>query len=133
MTSGQKDYQVYFKSKLVPGPEMFPFKDFLFFLKPIIDKLGGTIEGHTKQVERGVFSGGPLNVAPIICYESIYGDYTGGYVRKGATAFLLLPMMVGGTSHPVIHSILRLEPCARLNTDGPLPVVPTQAPLASSI
>jgi apolipoprotein N-acyltransferase len=90
MTSGQKDYQIYFKSKLVPGPEMFPFKDFLFFLKPIIDKLGGTVEGHTIQVERGVFTGGALSVAPIICYESIYGDFTGGYVRKGATAFFIV-------------------------------------------
>ena len=90
LTSGQKDYQIYFKSKLVPGPEMFPFKDFLFFLKPIIDKLGGTYEGHTKQIERSVFTGGPLTVAPIICYESIYGDFTGGYVRKGATALFIV-------------------------------------------
>ena len=90
LTSGEDDYQVYFKSKLVPGPEMFPFKDFLFFLKPIIDKLGGTYEGHTKQAERSVFTGGPLQVAPIICYESIYGDFVGGYVRKGATALFIV-------------------------------------------
>ena len=90
MTAGQKDYQLYFKSKLVPGPEMFPFKSILFFLKPIVDKLGGTYEGHTTQAERSVFTGGPLNVAPIICYESIYGDFTGGYVRKGATALFIV-------------------------------------------
>jgi apolipoprotein N-acyltransferase len=90
MTSSQTDYQLYFKSKLVPGPEMFPFKDFLFFLEPIVDKLGGSYEGHTKQAERAVFTGGPLAVAPIICYESIYGDFTGGYVRKGATAFFIV-------------------------------------------
>lgn len=90
ITSGEDDYQVYFKSKLVPGPEMFPFKDFLFFLKPLIDKLGGTYEGHTMQPERSVFTGGPLKVAPIICYESIYGDFVGGYVRKGATALFIV-------------------------------------------
>jgi apolipoprotein N-acyltransferase len=90
LTSGESDYQLYFKSKLVPGPEMFPFKDFLFFLEPIVDKLGGSYEGHTKQAERAVFTGGPLAVAPIICYESIYGDYTGGYVRKGATALFIV-------------------------------------------
>jgi len=88
LTSGESDYQLYFKSKLVPGPETFPLRDILFFLEPLVDKLGGSYEGHTKQAERSVFTGGPLNVAPIICYESIYGDYTGGYVRKGATAFL---------------------------------------------
>lgn len=90
LTSGDDAYQVYFKSKLVPGPEMFPFKDFLFFLEPIVDKLGGSYEGHTKQAERGVFTGGDLNVAPIICYESIYGDFTGGYVRKGATVLFIV-------------------------------------------
>jgi len=90
LTSGQEDYQIYFKSKLVPGPEMFPFKEFLFFLEPIVDKLGGSYEGHTKQADRAVFTGGPLNVAPIICYESIYGDFTGGYVRKGATALFIV-------------------------------------------
>ncbi|HEY3387011.1 MAG TPA: apolipoprotein N-acyltransferase [Saprospiraceae bacterium] len=90
LTPGESDYQLYFKSKLVPGPEMFPLKDFLFFLAPLVDKLGGSYEGHTKQAERSVFTGGPLAVAPIICYESIYGDYTGGYVRKGATAFFIV-------------------------------------------
>jgi apolipoprotein N-acyltransferase len=69
---------------------MFPFKDFLFFLEPLVDKLGGSYEGHTKQAERAVFTGGPLNVAPIICYESIYGDFVGGYVRKGATALFIV-------------------------------------------
>ncbi len=78
------------EAKLVPGPEMFPFKSILFFLKPIVDQLGGTYEGNTTQAERSVFTGGPLSVAPIICYESIYGDFTGGYVRKGATALFIV-------------------------------------------
>ena len=90
MTSGLETFQVYFKSKFVPGPEIFPFKRYLFFLRPIVDKLGGSYEGHTSQKERSVFTGGPLTVAPIICYESIYGDYVGGYVRKGATAFFII-------------------------------------------
>jgi apolipoprotein N-acyltransferase len=90
MTSGHKDYQLYFKSKLVPGPEIFPYRKALFFLKPVIEKLQGTVEGNTKQKERTVFTGGPLNVAPIICYESIYGAYVGEYVKKGATALFIV-------------------------------------------
>lgn len=90
MTSGTKDYQLYFKSKLVPGPEIFPYRKALFFLKPIIEKLDGTVEGNTKQKERTVFTGGPLQVAPIICYESIYGAYVGDYVKKGATALFIV-------------------------------------------
>lgn len=90
LSSGEEDYSIYFKSKLVPGPEMFPFRKVLFFLEPLIDKLGGTQEGHTKQKTRDVFSGGSLSVAPVICYESIYGDYTGGYVRNGANALFIV-------------------------------------------
>lgn len=90
MTSGKESFDVYFKSKFVPGPEIFPFKKYLFMFRPIIEKLGGSYEGHTSQVERSVFAGGPLKVAPIICYESVYGDYTGGYVRNGATALFII-------------------------------------------
>lgn len=90
LTAGQEEYQVYFKSKLVPGPEMFPFRKVLFFMKPIVDKLGGSYQGHTTQKERSVFTGGPLVVAPMICYESVYGAYTGEYVQKGATALFIV-------------------------------------------
>jgi len=90
MTSGQQDYQIYFKSKLVPGPEILPYRKVLFFLKPIVEKLEGTVEGNTRQKERSVFTGGPLTVAPIICYESIYGAYVGEYVKKGATALFIV-------------------------------------------
>lgn len=89
ITSGLQAFQLYFKSKFVPGPEIFPFRQYLGFLRPIVDKLGGSYEGHTAQVTREVFEG-PLNVAPIICYESIYGDYTGGYVRNGANALFII-------------------------------------------
>ncbi|MEP6647976.1 MAG: apolipoprotein N-acyltransferase, partial [Saprospiraceae bacterium] len=90
LSSGQKDFQVYFKSRLVPGPEMFPFKKILFVFKPVVVSLGGSYEGLTEQPERSVFKGGPLNVAPVICYESIFGEYCGGYVTKGATAFFIV-------------------------------------------
>jgi apolipoprotein N-acyltransferase len=90
IASGHNDYQIYFKSRLVPGPEILPYKKYLFFLNPIIEKLGGTFEGLTEQRDRTVFKGGPLNIGPIICYESIFGDYTGGYVRNGATALFIV-------------------------------------------
>ena len=74
----------YFKSKLVPGPEIFPYSDVLGFLKPVIDLMEGTAAGHTMQPERAVFSSDISNAAPVICYESIYGDYVAGYIKKGA-------------------------------------------------
>ena len=127
LTSRECEYQIYFKSKLVPGPELFPFRHLLFFLSPIIDKLGGTLEGHTKQAERGVFTGGPLNVAPVICYESIYGDFCGGYVRKGATTFFIVTndgwwdLTPGHVQHLKIGALRAIEhrrPIARSANTG---------------
>ena len=76
----------YKKSKLVPGAEILPFRQVFFFLKPLVDKLGGSMEGFGKQKTRGVF--GPI--APVICYESIYGGYMSGYIRNGAQAIFIV-------------------------------------------
>ncbi|HUR30718.1 MAG TPA: apolipoprotein N-acyltransferase, partial [Saprospiraceae bacterium] len=127
MTSGLESFQVYFKSKFVPGPEIFPYKKYLFFLKPIVEKLGGSYEGHTSQKERSVFTGGPLIVAPIICYESVYGNYTGEYVRKGATAFFIITndgwwdVTPGHTQHLKLGALRAIEhrrPIARSANSG---------------
>ncbi len=80
-------YQVYHKSKLVPGPEMFPFAEALKPLqKRFFTKLGGQIGDFGTQKERSVFVNDDINVkaAPVICYESIYGAYCGEYVQNGA-------------------------------------------------
>ena len=79
-------WQVYHKSKLVPGVECIPYTDvFPFFQKLVID-LGGTTGTLGTQPHRTVFSSGKdsIKIAPIICYESIYGDYVTEYVRLGA-------------------------------------------------
>ena len=79
------DKELYYKSKLVPGAEFFPFKKTLFFLKPLMDKLGGSGSGLRKQDERSAFQGlDGHKVAPVICYESVYGEYVSDYFEKGA-------------------------------------------------
>lgn len=89
--SGVDTIPIYFKSRFVPGAEIFPFKQLLFFLRPLVDKLGGSTEGLTAQPERSVFNnGGNLNVAPVICYESIYSEYCTEYIRKGANAIFIV-------------------------------------------
>ncbi len=84
------EYPIYVKSKLVPGVETFPYRQFLPFLKPVIDILGGSVYGLGKQKERTVFEQSHLKIAPVICYESIYGEYIGGYIRKGAQAIFIM-------------------------------------------
>lgn len=90
-STDKSNYSVHIKSKLVPGAEIFPYKDLLFFLKPIIEKAGGSVSGHGRQNERTVFENQyGEKIAPVVCYESVYGDYVGQYMRKGANAIFIM-------------------------------------------
>ena len=79
-------FQQYYKSKLVVGIENLPYKSILEpLLGNVMLDLGGTISTKTTQKERSVFTGiDGTKVAPIICYESVYGEYVTGYVKNNA-------------------------------------------------
>lgn len=83
-----EDYQLqkYYKSKLVAGIETFPLKPILEpLLGNIMLDMGGTISVKTTQKERSTFHANDgTKVAPIICYESVYGEYVTGYIKNGA-------------------------------------------------
>lgn len=69
---------IYHKSKFVPGAESEPFPLLLKGLRTFLDfPLMGQ---YAPQEERVAFG----DCAPIICYESVYGEFVGGYVLKGA-------------------------------------------------
>lgn len=77
--------EFYHKSRLVPGVEKLPFQKVLSFLAPVFAHFGGSTGGYGWQDEPGVmyaYSG--VGVAPVICYESIWGDWVAGAVKKGA-------------------------------------------------
>ncbi len=81
-----RGYQTYYKSKLVVGIENLPYKPVLEpLLGNIMLNLGGTISTKTTQKERIPFTSKTgLKVAPIICYESVYGEFVTGFVKNGA-------------------------------------------------
>ncbi|MEL7223070.1 MAG: apolipoprotein N-acyltransferase, partial [Bacteroidota bacterium] len=79
----EEEAQTYRKSKLVPGPEIFPFKKILFFMEPLIDALDGTTAGLGTQEKRSSLTSKTANIAPVICYESVFGEYFNGYIRDG--------------------------------------------------
>lgn len=91
LSSGDPGVQIYLKSKLVPGAEFPPFASLTIF-KPLIDELGGSMSGLGTQKERLAFfnKDQSVGIAPVICYESIFGKYTTGYVRKGANAIFIV-------------------------------------------
>lgn len=77
--------QFYHKSKLVPGVEKMPFPNALAFLKPVFAQLGGTVSGWGWQDKPAVmYAQSGIGVAPVICYESLWGDWIGESVKEGA-------------------------------------------------
>ena len=85
--------EVYHKGKLVPGVEIFPY---INVLKPLLGdamlNLGGTTASLGVDKKRTAF-GNPYNpgkVAPIICYESIYGEFVTDYVKEGANFLAIM-------------------------------------------
>ncbi len=83
--------QFYHKSKLVPGVEQLPFADALAFMKPAFAAFGGSTGGYGSQAEPSVFfSQNGLGVSPVICYESIWGDYVAKSVEQGASFIAII-------------------------------------------
>ncbi len=87
-----KKIQVYHKSKLVPGVEFMPFAKLLAPLGNLAFDLGGTSGTLGTQTEPSVFYSvyAKTFIAPAVCYESIYGDYIGEYIQKGAQLIFII-------------------------------------------
>lgn len=84
--------QLYHKSKLVLGVEIMPFPETLGFLGELSVDLGGTSGGLGHSPEPIVFTerSGRFRPAPVICYESVYGEYVTGYISKGANFIFVI-------------------------------------------
>ncbi len=85
LSANHKD-QYYHKTKLVVGVETFPYQK---ILKPILGDimidLGGTVAKKTTQDIRSALRfDDQEKTGPIICYESVYGQFVNGYVKNGA-------------------------------------------------
>jgi apolipoprotein N-acyltransferase len=78
------------KSKLVLGVEKVPFSDWIPFLEELSINNGGTsgtlgVEEEPKTIKTVHFE-----FAPLICYESIYGEFCAEQCRKGAEAIIVI-------------------------------------------
>ncbi len=84
--------QFHHKSKLVLGVEKLPFVDVLPIMKKLSIKLGGSSGKLGTQPIPSVFNSieNDVYLAPIICYESIYGEYVTQYTREGANIFSII-------------------------------------------
>ena len=78
--------ETYHKSKLVVGVELTPYPAVFV---PLENLLGGNLMGKCVGQEEisclHMVSGGErIPVGTAVCYESVYGEFCAGYVRKGA-------------------------------------------------
>ena len=98
----------YHKSRLVPGVELVP--PVLTALVSHID-LGGYVGSYGSQAERTVFAAPAnapaLRLAPIVCYESIYGDFVGEYAHNGATLLAVFTNDAWWLDSPGYRQLLR--------------------------
>lgn len=90
LMQNDESYSFLHKSKLVLGVEKLPFSDWLPFLEELSIENGGTsgtlgIEDEPKAMQTNKFI-----FAPLICYESIYGEFNAEQVKKGAEAIIVI-------------------------------------------
>jgi len=78
------------KSKLVPGVEVIPFSNYLSFLEELSINNGGTSGTLGIEKEPQVFKTKDFTFAPVICYESIYGEWVAEQCRKGAQMICII-------------------------------------------
>lgn len=84
--------QLYHKSKLVPGVEKMPFPKYLKFLDKFALNMGGSTGSYGIQKDRTIFKSvdNKFGIAPVICYESAYGEFVAKYVRNGANLIFII-------------------------------------------
>jgi apolipoprotein N-acyltransferase len=83
--------QIYHKSILVVGVEKMPFAKYLGFMGDLVINIGGTSNSLGRQEEPSNFlPKDKIEIAPVICYESVFGEYVTKYVRKGAQMIFII-------------------------------------------
>ncbi len=92
---GNGDIETYHKSKLVPGVESLPFPQFFKQFDDLMQLDLGGVAGnlgidqqaksfHYSVGQKSSHGSSSISVAPLICYESIFGEYVGQFVKQRA-------------------------------------------------
>ncbi|MFM7662074.1 MAG: apolipoprotein N-acyltransferase [Bacteroidota bacterium] len=82
--------QIIHKSKLVLGVEKIPFSKWLPFLEKLSIENGGTSGTLGQEKTPRIISANSLRYAPIVCYESIYGEFIATQVKNGAELLFII-------------------------------------------
>ena len=88
--SNELNKELIHKSKLVLGVEKIPFSSWLPFLENFALENGGSSGSLGTESEPKIIQTKSPKIAPVICYESIYGEFIGEQVKKGANVICIL-------------------------------------------
>lgn len=92
LISNNSSVQLRHKSKLVIGVEKMPFQEYFGSLRKWNLDFGGNNTSIATDNEPTVFISDDkrLKMAPIICYESVYGEYVASFINKGANVISVI-------------------------------------------
>ena len=90
LVTDTSDIQWHHKSRLTPGVEMMPSWWFLGPLRNLAIDLGGTTGTLKSEDEVSVLNYENYKIAPLICYESVFGGYVTEFIRKGANIIFVI-------------------------------------------
>lgn len=89
--NGKGEIDLYHKGKLVPGAEKMPYPFIFGFLEYFALDFGGITGSLGSDPYPTVFDAGEKpNLAPLICYESVFPGHVAGFTRKGAEILLVI-------------------------------------------
>jgi len=83
--------QTHHKAKLTPGVEILPSWGILKPIEGLALNLGGTVGTLGRDDHPVVFENEKgVKVAPVICYESVYGEFIAQAIRRGAEFIFII-------------------------------------------
>ncbi len=82
-------HQLYHKNRLVPFAEQVPFESFVRGLSFLRVEAGG-VAGYQAGDAQPLFNFGDTRTGVMICFETLFGDYTRRYVKDGASVLIAL-------------------------------------------
>jgi len=92
MFGKEQQIQVYHKSELLMGVEKMPFQSVFQFVKNIEIDIAGGVTWYGTQKEPSIFisQNEKIKIAPIICWESVFGQNNNKFVQKGANIIAVI-------------------------------------------
>jgi apolipoprotein N-acyltransferase len=92
MIDGTQRTEIFHKSKLVVAVEMTPYPAIFCRIDDLLGGVMGRCVGQNEVTLLNVKGNNEENikVGSAVCYESVYGEYYTGYIRKGARAMTII-------------------------------------------